>query len=48
MIKTAVDLNALTQAVIASMAVVKPGAALPRFIVSELPSVHADLELIRK
>ena len=47
MIKTAVDLNALTQKVIASMAVVKPGAALPRFIVSELPSVHADLSLLR-
>jgi signal transduction histidine kinase len=45
--KTTVDMNALTQEVIASMAQVKPNAAMPRFIVSELPTVHADINLLR-
>lgn len=46
-LKTVVDLYALTHEVIASMALVRPGTALPRFIVSELPSVRADLSLLR-
>ncbi len=45
--KSAVDLNALIHEVIASMALVKPNVALPRFIVSTLPLVHADINLLR-
>jgi signal transduction histidine kinase len=40
-------MNALTQEVIASMAQVKPNSALPRFNVSELPAVYADINLLR-
>ena len=45
--KTAVDLNTLTQEVIASVSLGKLGAALPRFIINALPSVHADINLLR-
>ena len=47
LIKTVVDLNALIHEVIASMALITPAAALPRFIVGELPPVHADIGLLR-
>jgi signal transduction histidine kinase len=45
--KTTVDLNALTQEVIASITLVKRDAALPRFVVNALPLVHADINLLR-
>ncbi len=45
--KAQVDLNKLTEEVIASAALIKPASAMPRFIVSTLPPVYADASLLR-
>ncbi len=45
--KTLVDLSAITNEAIASSALIKPSAATPRFIVGDLPAVHADASLLR-
>jgi len=45
--KAQVDLNKLTEEVIASAALIKPASVMPRFIVSTLPPVYADASLLR-
>ena len=45
--KAQTDLNALTQEVIASMAMNHPSGQLPRFIVADMPLVLADVNLLR-
>lgn len=45
--KSSTDLGALTQEAISAVTLNNPAGRLPRFIVGELPPVHADASLLR-